>query len=65
MSSAVPAARLAAMFHKDAVVMASQMDIRLQKQYKQEYLGDLHTADTLYGVTEKRDYGAVVIAVAD
>ena len=59
------AGRVASMFHKDAVVMASQMDIRLQKQYKQEYLGDLHTADTLYGVTEKRDYGAVSIIVAD
>jgi hypothetical protein len=59
------AGRVASMFHKDAVVMASQMDIRLQKQYKQEYLGDLHTADTLYGVTEKRDYGAVAIVVAD
>lgn len=59
------AGRVAAMFHKDALVMASQMDIRLQKQYKQEYLGDLHTADTLYGVTEKRDYGCVPIIVAD
>jgi hypothetical protein len=59
------AGRVAAMFHKDAVVMADQLDIRLQKQYKQEYLGDLHTADCLYGVTEKRDYGAVPIIVAN
>jgi len=64
-SSATTKARVGAMFHKDAVVMASQMDIRLQKQYKQEHLGDLHTADTLYGVTEKRDYGAVAIVVPD
>ena len=64
-STAVAAGRVGAMFHKDAIVMASQMDIRLQKQYKQEYLGDLHTADTLYGVTEKRDYGCVPFVVAD
>ena len=64
-SSAATTGRVAAMFHKDAVVMASQMDIRLQKQYKQEYLGDLHTADTLYGVTQKREYGAVAIVVPD
>jgi hypothetical protein len=59
------AGRVAAMFHKDAIVLAEQMDIRMQKQYKQEYLGDLHTADCLYGVKEKRDYGAVAIVVAD
>lgn len=59
------AGRVAAMFHKDSVVMAEQMGIRLQKQYKQEHLGDLHTADTVYGVKEKRDYGAVAIVVAD
>lgn len=64
-SSAAIAGRVAAMFHKDSVCMADQLDIRLQKQYKQEYLGDLHTADTLYGVVEARDYGCVPIIVAD
>ena len=62
-SSAATTGRVATMFHKDAVVMASQMDVRLQKQYKQEYLGDLHTADTLYGVVAKREYGGVAIVV--
>ena len=57
--------RVAAMFHSNSVRFANQMDVRLQKQYKQEYLGDLHTADVLYGVTEARDYGAVAILVAD
>jgi N4-gp56 family major capsid protein len=42
------------MFHKDALVLAEQMGIRVQTQYKQEYLGDLFTADTLYGVLNLR-----------
>jgi hypothetical protein len=29
--------------------MATQMDIRVQTQYKLEYLGDLMVADILYG----------------
>lgn len=37
------------LFHTDALVMAEQMGIRTQTQYKQEYLADLMTADTLYG----------------
>ena len=57
--------RLAVMFQRDSVRFANQLDIRLQDQYKQEYLGTLHTADTLYGVTEARDYGAMPIFVAD
>jgi N4-gp56 family major capsid protein len=53
------------MFHRDAVVHAEQQTIRTQTQYKQEYLGDLFTADCVYGVAEKRDYAAVPIIVAD
>jgi N4-gp56 family major capsid protein len=41
--------RVALMFHKDAFVFAEQMGVRTQTQYKQEYLADLFTADTLYG----------------
>ena len=37
------------LFHTDALVMAEQMGVRTQTQYKQEYLADLMTADTLYG----------------
>ena len=65
MSSAVPAARVGAMFHKDSLILAEQLDVRLQNQYKQEYLGTLYTADTLYGVSEARDYGCVPFVVAD
>lgn len=41
--------RVALIFHKDAFVLAEQMSVRTQTQYKQEYLGDLFTADTIYG----------------
>ena len=56
--------RVALMFHRGAVVHAEQQGIRTQTQYKQEYLGDLFTADCVYGVAEQRDYAAVPIAVA-
>src|SRR5210317_1406691 len=57
------AARVALMFHKDAFVLAEQMGVRSQTQYKQEYLGTLFTSDMLYGVAELRDLSAVAIAV--
>ena len=57
--------RVALMFHKDAVALAEQQDLRLQSQYKLEYLGDLHVADRLYGVQECRDYAGVGIVVAN
>lgn len=41
--------RVLLMFHRDAFVLVEQMAIRSQTQYKQEYLADLFTADTLYG----------------
>ena len=55
--------RIALMFHKDAFVLAEQMGVRSQTQYKQEYLGTLFTSDMLYGVAELRDLSAVAIAV--
>jgi len=63
--TAVLAGRVALMFHRDAVVHAEQQTVRTQTQYKQEYLGDLFTADCVYGVALKRYYAAVPIAVAD
>ena len=54
--------RLAMLFHKDAFVLAEQMGVRSQTQYKQEYLGTLFTSDMLYGVKELRDEAAVAIA---
>ena len=57
------AARVCLMGHKDAAVLAEQMGVRSQTQYKQEYLGTLYTADTLYGVKELRDDSCFAIAV--
>ena len=57
--------RVGAMFHKQAVVHAEQQGVRTQTQYKQEYLGDLFTADCIFGVQEQRDYAAVPFFVAD
>jgi N4-gp56 family major capsid protein len=56
-------ARIALMGHKDSMVLVEQQGIRSQTQYKQEWLGTLFTADTIYGVAELRDYGCVALAV--
>ena len=51
--------------HRDALVLAEQTDIRTQTSYKQEYLGDLFTADAVYGVaTLHNDAGFAVIVPA-
>jgi hypothetical protein len=44
-------------------VLVEQIGVRAQTQYKQEYLGNLFTADTLYGVAELRDTSAVPLIV--
>ena len=61
--TATGAARIGMMFHKDAFVLAEQLGVRSQTQYKQEYLGTLFTSDMLYGVAELRDNAAVAIAM--
>jgi N4-gp56 family major capsid protein len=61
--TATGAARIGMMFHKDAFVLAEQLGVRSQTQYKQEYLGTLFTSDMLYGVKELRDEAAVAIAM--
>jgi N4-gp56 family major capsid protein len=57
-------ARIGMMFHKDAFVLAEQMGVRAQTQYKQDFLATLFTSDMLYGVKELRDEAAVAIAMA-
>ena len=57
------AAKACLMGHKDFAVLIEQMGVRTQTQYKQEYLGTLFTADTLYGVKELRDGAAVALIV--
>lgn len=54
--------RAAMLFHKDTFILAEQLGIRSQTQYKQEFLGNLYTADTLYGVkTYRPDSGFVLV----
>jgi hypothetical protein len=55
--------RVGLLMHKDALVLAEQVGVRSQTQYKQEYLGDLFTADTIYGVAELRDDAGVAFVV--
>ena len=51
--------RVGVLMHKDAFVLAEQVGVRSQTQYKQEYLGDLFTSDTIYGVAELRNDAGV------
>lgn len=42
--------RVAFLAHKDCVAVAVQQDVRVQAQYKQEYLATLVTSDMVYGI---------------
>tara|TARA_R110002167_G_scaffold312541_1_gene518206 strand:- start:2876 stop:3808 length:933 start_codon:yes stop_codon:yes gene_type:complete len=55
--------RIGLMLHKDALALVEQMGVRSQTQYKQEYLGDLFTSDTIYGVGELRNTSGIAFAV--
>lgn len=57
------APRIVLVGHKDSAVLVEQVGIRSQTQYKQEWLGTLYTADTLYGVAEMRDNACFALAV--
>jgi len=57
--------RAALFFHKEAIVLAEQLSVRSQTQYKQEYLSTLFTADTLYGVSVYRPEAGFVLAVPE
>ena len=48
---------------KECYVLAEQVGVRTQTQYKQEFLSTLMTADRLYGRQVYRAESAVVIAV--
>ena len=62
-TSGSTATRIALMGHRDFAVFVEQKGVRTQSQYKQEYLGTLLTADTLFGAAELRDFSAVALAV--
>ena len=55
--------RVCLMAHPEFCVLVEQLGIRVQTQYKQEYLSTLLTADTLYGVGELRDKSAVALVI--
>jgi len=55
--------KAALLLHKDAMVLAEQQGVRSQTQYKQEFLGTLYTADTLYGTQVMRPEAGFVLAV--
>jgi len=55
--------RGALLCHKDTSVLAEQQAVRSQTQYKQEFLGTLYTADTLYGVQVMRPEAGFTLAV--
>jgi len=53
--------KAALLLHKDTFVLAEQMGVRSQTQYKQEWLANLYTADQLYGVkTMRPDSGFIM-----
>ena len=55
--------RAAVLAHRDTMVLAEQLAVRSQTQYKQEYLADLFTADTLYGIQTLRPETGFVLAL--
>ena len=57
------AQRIGVMMHKDALALVEQLGVRSQTQYKQEYLGDLFTSDSIYGVGELRNDAGVAFCV--
>lgn len=55
--------KAALLIHKDTFVLAEQMGVRSQTQYKQEFLANLYTADQLYGVKTLRPESGFVLNV--
>lgn len=55
--------RPALYFHRDSTIFIEQMAPRTQTQYKQEWLGDLFTADILFGGGILRPEGGLVVMV--
>jgi hypothetical protein len=62
-NSAGDGVKAAFLFHTDTMVLAEQLGVRSQQQYKQEYLSTLYTADTLFGTKVIRPEAGFVLAV--
>ena len=57
------AVKAALLFHTDTAVLAEQLGVRSQTQYRQDYLSTLYTADTLFGTKVVRPEAGFVLAV--
>ena len=62
-NTAGDAVKAAMLFHTDTMVLAEQLGVRSQTQYKQDYLATLYTADTLFGTKVVRPEAGFVLAV--
>ena len=62
-NTAGDAIKAAILAHRDTMVLAEQLGVRSQVQYKQEYLSTLYTADTLFGIKTVRPETGFVLAV--
>jgi len=62
-NTAGDAIKASMLIHKDTMVLVEQMGVRSQTQYKQEYLANMYTADTLYGTGVLRADAGFVLAV--
>jgi N4-gp56 family major capsid protein len=62
-NTAGDAIRGAIMGHRDTMVMAEQIGVRSQTQYKQDFLATLYTADRLYGTQVLRPETGFLLAV--
>lgn len=55
--------RAALLFQEEALLLIEQLRPRAQTQYKQEFLSDLFTADTLFGTGVLRPEGGLAIVI--
>lgn len=62
-NTAGDAIKAAILAHRDTMVLAEQVGVRSQTQYKLDYLSTLYTADTLFGVKTVRPEAGFVLAV--
>ena len=53
----------ALLLHRDALTFAEQVGVRSQTQYKQEFLANLFTSDTLYGKAVLRPEAGLTLVV--
>ena len=53
----------ALLLHRDALTFAEQVGVRSQTQYKQEFLANLFTSDTLYGTQVLRPEAGLTLVV--